>query len=119
MRNPFSYECERWGGAPNNDSDIPTKTIWFDKYEVLKPYLNILPIDSPNHWYYKNYCGLLEWSIDNRNDEKYPLFQEYIFNNITNYNDYLKEQPNGWGHPSSELMKIWVKDEFIKIFNNG
>jgi hypothetical protein len=33
MRNPYSVECEKWGGAPKNNSDIPTKTIWFEKYE--------------------------------------------------------------------------------------
>jgi hypothetical protein len=118
MRNPFSYECERWGGAPNNDSDIPTKTIWFDKYEVLKPYLDILPIDSPNYWHYKNYNGLLEWSIDNRNDNEYPLFQEYMNDQVDNYEDYLKIQSGGWGHPSSEIMKKWINEEFVKIFKN-
>lgn len=113
MRNPYSVECEKWGGAPENDSDIPTKSIWFQNYEVLKPYLDILPIDSPNHWHYKNYCGLLEWTIDNRNDEKYPLFQEYLGDNVDNYEDYLKIQPTGWGHPSSEMMEIFVKNELI------
>ena len=111
MRNPFSYEAEKWGGAPNNDPDGTTKTIWFDKYEVLKPYLDILPIDSPNYWHYKNYNGLLEWSIDNRNDDEYPLFQEYIPHNVTRYEDYLAGQPNGWGHPSPEIMEIFVKTE--------
>lgn len=116
MRNPYSIECEKWGGAPNNNSDIPTKTVWFENYEVLKPYIKNLPIDSPNHWHYKNYCGLLEWSIDNRDDSTYPLFQEYAFDNVTNYNDYLKIQPNGWGHPSSELMERFIKEEFVKIW---
>ena len=114
MRNPFSYECEQWGGAPNNDSDIPTKTIWFEKYEVLKPYLKNLPIDSPNYWHYKNYCGLLEWSIDNRNDKEYPLFQEYMNDEVDNYEDYLKIQSGGWGHPSAQMMEKWIKEEFIK-----
>ena len=115
MRNPYSYESEKWGGAPENKSDIPTKTIWFDKYEVLKPYLDILPIDSPNHWHYKNYNGLLEWSIDNRDDSKYPLFQEYLGHEVDNYEDYLKIQSNGWGHPSPQMMEKFVKEELIKI----
>ena len=111
MRNAYSCESEYWGGAPENNSDIPTKTIWFKNYEVLKTYLDILPIDSPNHWYYKNYNGLLEWSIDNRNDEKYPLFQEYIPHEVKTYEEYLAGQPNGWGHPSPEIMEIFVKTE--------
>jgi len=117
MRNPYSYECEKWGGSPENNSDIPTKTIWFDKYEVLKPYLDILPIDTPNHWHHKNYCGLLEWAIDNRNDNEYPLFQEYYGDNVSTYEEYLKVQPNGWGHPSSEIMQKFVKEELIKILH--
>jgi hypothetical protein len=116
MRNPFSYDAEKWGGAPNNDSSIPTKTNWFQKFEVLKPYLDILPIDSPNYWHYKNYNGLLEWSIDNRNDEEYPLFQEYVGDRVNNYEDYLKVQPNGWGHPSPQMMKKFIKTEFIKLW---
>jgi hypothetical protein len=115
MRNSYSYECEKWGGAPENKSDIPTKTIWFDKYEVLKPYLDILPIDSPNHWHYKNYCGLLEWAIDNRNDDKYPLFQEYLGDNVSTYEEYLKVQPNGWGHPSAQMMEKFVKEELLNL----
>jgi hypothetical protein len=111
MRNSYSIECEKWGGSPENNSDIPTKTLWFHNYEVLKPYLDILPIDSPNHWHYKNYCGLLEWSIDNKNDKEYPLFQEYVGDNIDNYEDYLKFQPYGWGHPSPQMMEKFVKEE--------
>lgn len=116
MRNPFSYECEKWGGAPKNDSTIPTKTIWFDKYEVLKPYLHNLPIDSPNYWHYKNYNGLLEWSIDNRNDD-IILFQEFEHQNVKKYEEYLKVQPNGWGHPSPQMMEKFIKEKFIKILH--
>ena len=113
MRNPFSYECEKWGGIPGNNSDEPTKTIWFDKYEVLKPYLNGLPIDSENYWHYKNYCGLLEWTIDNRINGV-PIFQE---SEKMSYDEYLKIQPNGWGHPSTEMMEIFVKTELNSFLN--
>lgn len=116
MRNPYSYECEKWGGAPNNDSSRPTKTIWFDKYEVLKPYLDKLPIDSPNHWHWKNYCGLLEWAIDNRRDD-IPVFQEFMWDGVKTYDEYLKIQSNGWGHPSREMMEIFVKTELIPMLN--
>lgn len=115
MRNPYSKECEKWGGAPENKSDIPTKTIWFEDYEVLKPYIKNLPIDSPNHWHYKNYCGLLEWAIDNRNDSKYPLFQEYHGDNVSTYEEYLKVQSNGWGHPSAQMMEKFVKEELLNL----
>lgn len=117
MRNPYSKECEKWGGSPENDSNIPTKTLWFEDYEVLKPYFNKLPIDSPNHWHYKNYCGLLEWSIDNKNDKEYPLFQEYVGDGVDNYEDYLKIQPNGWGHPSPQMMEKFVKEELLKLIS--
>lgn len=117
MRNPYSIECEKWGGAPENNSDIPTKTKWFDNYEVLKPYLSKLPIDSPNHWHYKNYCGLLEWAMDNRNDQKYPLFQEYLGDGVDTYDEYLKIQPNGWGHPSPPMMEKFVKEELLNLID--
>lgn len=118
MRNPYSKEAKECHfGAPENNSDIPTKSIWFEDYEVLKPYLKQLPIDSPNHWHYKNYNGLLEWAIDNRNDAKYPLFQEYLGHNVKTYDDYLQHQPNGWGHPSSEMMKIFVQTELLKLLS--
>lgn len=115
MRNPFSNECQFWGGAPNNDSDLPSKTKWFEKYEVLKPYIEKLPIDSPNYWHHKNYCGLLEWTLDNKGDESIPLFQEYFHDNVKNYNEYLKIQPNGWGHPSPQMMEIFVEKELINL----
>lgn len=118
MRNPYSKESKECHfGAPDNNSDIPTKSIWFNDYEVLKPYIDKLPIDSPNHWHYKNYCGLLEWAIDNRNDEKYPLFQEYYGHEVDNYDDYLKVQSNGWGHPSAEMMELFIKTE-LKQFTD-
>jgi hypothetical protein len=115
MRNIYSKEAEKWGGAPENKSDIPTKTIWFEDYEVLKPYIEKLPINSPNYWHYKNYNGLLEWSIDNRNDKEFPLFQEYLGDEVDNYEDYLKVQSNGWGHPSAQMMQKFVKDELLNL----
>lgn len=117
MRNPYSIECEKWGGSPNNDSNIPTKNLWFNKFEVLKPYLDKLPIDSPNHWHYKNYCGLLEWSIDNKTDD-IPVFQEFAWDGVNTYDEYLKIQPTGWGHPSPQMMEKFVKEEFIKLWKN-
>ena len=117
MRNPYSIECEKWGGAPKNNSDIPSKKLWFDNYEVLKPYIDSLPIDSPNHWHYKNYCGLLEWSIDNRIDDV-PVFQEFEWDGVKTYDEYLKIQPYGWGHPSSKMMEKFIKEEFIKLWKN-
>lgn len=114
MRNPFSIEAyDVWFGAPSNDSNIPTKSIWFSKHEVLKPYLELLPIDSNLYWHYKNYNGLLEWTIDNC--ETISPFQESA---ELSYTDYLKIQPNGWGHPSSKMMELFVKEEllpFMKI----
>jgi hypothetical protein len=111
MRNPFSYEAyDVWFGAPENNSNIPTKTIWFDKYEVLKPYIKNLPIDNYRYWHYKNYNGLLEWTIDNHNTT--PPFQE---SNGLTYNEYIKIQPNGWGHPSNQMMEKFVKIELLKL----
>lgn len=113
MRNPFSNEArEVHFGAPKNDSNIPTKSLWFDKYEVLKPYIDELPIDSPNYWHYKNYCGLLEWTIDNH--EELPVFQE---SEDMTYDEYLKIQSNGWGHPSPKMMEKFVKEELLPILD--
>jgi hypothetical protein len=99
----------------NSHFNLPNHPV--DKESILtklKPYLKNLPIDSSNYWHYKNYCGLLEWSIDNRNDKEYPLFQEYMNDEVDNYEDYLKIQSGGWGHPSAQMMEKWVKEEFIK-----
>ena len=112
MRNPYSdeaYECHF--GAPGNDSDKTSKSIWMKQYEIFKPYFDEVPIDGTNHWHYKNYNGLLEWTIDNRMDGV-DVFQESP--NMT-YEEYLKQQPNGWGHPSEPMMEKFIKEEFIKI----
>lgn len=112
MRNPYSNEArEVLFGAPENDSNVPTKTIWFNNHEILKPYVFDLPIDSPNHWHYKNYNGLLEWTIDNCGDE--IPFQE---SNKT-FDEYLKETGNGWGHPSPKMMEKFVKEELLNILS--
>jgi hypothetical protein len=113
MRNPFSKEAKECHfGAPNNNSNIPTKSLWFDKYEILKPYIDELPIDSSNYWHYKNYCGLLEWTIDNHED--LPIFQE---SEDMAYDEYLKIQSNGWGHPSPKMMEKFVKEELLPILD--
>jgi len=116
MRNPYSVEAyETWFGAPKNDSDKTSKNLWFNKYEILKPYIDELPIDKPNHWHYKNYNGLLEWTIDNI-IEGVPYFQESE-GRYLDWEDYKKEiHPHGWGHPSPQMMKIFV-DEFVEIMN--
>jgi hypothetical protein len=88
--------------------------FWINKVEVLKPYIDKLPIESEKYWHYKDFKGLLEWAIDNRSDD-IPVFQEFSFNKVNSYDEYLKIQPNGWGHPSSEMMDKWVREEFINI----
>jgi hypothetical protein len=111
MRNPYSkeaYQCHF--GAPDNDSDATTKSLWFNEYEVLKPYIDSLPINTPNHWHYKNYCGLLEWTLDNYEDIN--PFQE---TKDISFEEYLKEQPNGWGHPSPQMMEKFVKEELMPL----
>jgi len=110
MRNPYSNEArEALFGAPENDSDVPTKTIWFNNHEILKPYTYLLPIDDKRHWHYKNYNGLLEWTIDNSGN--IPPFQE----SDKVYSEYLKEQSNGWGHPSEKMMERFVKEELLNV----
>jgi hypothetical protein len=112
MRNPYSNEArEVLFGAPENNSNIPTKTIWFNNHEILKPYVKYLPIDDQRHYHYKNYNGLLEWTIDNSDNT--PPFQES--NKL--YDEYLKETGNGWGHPSPIMMEKFVKEELIKTLN--
>ena len=115
MRNPYSIEAyEQWFGAPENNSDIPSKDLWFEKYEILKPYIDEVPIDKPNHWHYKNYNGLLEWTIDNI-QEGVPYFQESNGKYLS-WEDYKsKIHEYGWGHPSPQMMRKFVKEELIKI----
>ena len=67
--------------------------LWMEQYEILKPYLDEVPINGSNHWHYKNYNGLLEWTIDNRIEGK-DIFQETP---NMKYEDYLKIQENWMG----------------------
>lgn len=117
MRNPYSKESyKQWFGAPNNDSDIPTKSIWFEEYEILKPYIDEVPIDKSNHWHYKNYNGLLEWTIDNI-EEGIPYFQESM-GKYYSWDDYKnKIHEHGWGHPSPQMMEKFVNEELIHHIN--
>ncbi len=97
------------------NKSLDTK-FWIDNIEVLKPYVDKLPIDSKNYWHYKHYKGLLEWTIDNKLDN-IPVFQEFFFDNVWSYDEYLKIQPNGWGHPSSDMMEKFVDEELIKFLD--
>jgi hypothetical protein len=53
---------------------------------------------------------LLEWTIDNF--KELNPFQE---TEDIPYVEYLKMQPNGWGHPSDVMMELFVKTELINI----
>jgi hypothetical protein len=110
MRDIFTINS----GSNFFDRNDETK-FWIDRVEVLKPYIDKLPIKSENYWHYQDYKGLLEWTIDKRTDDV-PVFQEFTFNQVNSYDEYIKIQPNGWGHPSSEMMHRWIKEEFINIF---
>jgi hypothetical protein len=52
----------------------------------------------------------LEWTIDNHNGES--PFQE---SNGNTYEEYLKIQHNGWGHPSPKMMERFVKEELLNL----
>lgn len=88
---------------------------WIGDFEVLKPYIDELPINKKNHWFYKNYNGLFEWSMCNLEGEN--PFQEtynYTGNSIEIFNKYLKEENiQGWGHPSHYMMEKFVKKELL------
>ena len=48
--------------------------------------------------------------------EGVPYFQESE-GRYLDWEDYKKEiHPHGWGHPSPQMMKIFV-DEFVEIMN--
>lgn len=88
---------------------------WMELVEVLKPYLNKLPIDGENFWHHGEYKGLLEWTIDNRNDN-IPVFQESAHLQAKTFEEYVEKNNNNvWGHPSAEMMEIFVKTELLKL----
>jgi hypothetical protein len=87
---------------------------WMTLVEVLKPYLDKLPIDSDNYWHHKQYKGLLEWAIDSRNND-IPVFQEFQEFNANTFEEYLVAAGHDWGHPSAEMMEIFVKTELLKL----
>jgi hypothetical protein len=91
-----------------------TKENWMNDVEVLKPYLDKLPINSERYWHYKNYKGLLEWTIDNRNDN-IPVFQEFQEPKVYTFDEYVKVSGHEWGHPSAEMMEIFVNTELCKL----
>lgn len=55
----------------------------------------------------------MKWTIDNRINGV-DVFQES--KNIS-YEEYLRKQTNGWGHPSPQMMEKFVKEELIGTWN--
>jgi hypothetical protein len=111
MRDIFSYD--------SSDNFLkrhitPKYDTWMKNIEVLKPYLDKLPINSERYWYHKQYKGLLEWVIDTRNDD-IPVFQEFEEFNTRTFEEYLTVAGHDWGHPSAEMMEIFVKTELRKL----
>jgi hypothetical protein len=111
MRNPYSSKSYQLLFSLSDSYDLYDKNIWFKNHEILKPYVSDLPIDDQRHYYYKNYNGLLEWTIDNCGD--IPPFQE----SDKTYDEYFKETQNRWGHPSPKMMEKFVKKELLKLLN--
>lgn len=119
MRNIFSKESyDIFFGAPNNNDEIPTRNNWMKDYGVLKPYLDQVPIDGDNYWHWKNYNGLLEWTLANKDTDSEMInpFQESVGKT---WQEYLNHQANGWGHPSPEMMEKFVKEELINFIDNA
>jgi hypothetical protein len=110
MRNIFS----RKSGDNFLHNKHLNRETWMDLVEVLKPYLDKLPITSDNYWHYKKYDGLLEWAIETRNDN-IPVFQEFQEFRARTFEEYLKLAGHEWGHPSAEMMEIFVKTELLKL----
>ena len=120
MRNIYSREAyENYFGAPENDSNMTSKNLWFKDYEILKPYIDDLPIDSKNHWHHKNYNGILEWTLENRWTEDQTPINPYQESVGMTWDEYVNHQSNAWGHPSPEMMDKFVSEELIKFFNNA
>ena len=109
MWDTFSHQAEC-----NFLSRKPTEEIWMSKVEVLKPYIEKLPIKSDRHWFHKHYKGLLEWAIDNR-DDSIPIFQECMHHQIKTYDEFIEKMGGPYGHPSAEMMEIFVKTELLKL----
>lgn len=118
MWDNFSHESECNFTKNGKDSTLypkATTDIWMDRIEVLKPYLDKLPIKSERYWHYKNYKGLLEWAIENR-DDSIPVFQEFEEYKVKTYEEYLEAFGKlPWGHPSAEMMELFVKTILRKV----
>ena len=115
MRNNLSQEAfDVHFGAPDMDSDKTSKNIWLNEYDILGSYLDEVSFNGGKIWSYKNYNGLLEWTYDNYGDLN--PYQETVGMDV---NDYLKIQPNGWGHPSNEMNEKFVKEELLNFISDA
>lgn len=95
---------------------------WIHKIEILKPYLDKLPINSKRYWHYKDrrgndYKGLENWAVDNRM-EGVTLFQEMVDHGIETIDEYIKQKGGLWGHPSAEMMEIFVKTHLLELIRD-
>jgi hypothetical protein len=119
MWDTFSHKSEcnfTKSGTHDSIYSKPTTDIWMDRVEVLKPYLDKLPIKSDRSWYHKDFKGLFEWAIDNRRDD-IPVFQEFDEYNSKTFEEYVRNSGHTWGHPSAEMMEIFVKTELLRMIN--
>lgn len=111
MRDIFSYQSSD-NFFPR--SITPKYDTWMKNVEVLKPYLDKLPINSNRYWHHNQYKGLLEWAIDNRRND-IPMFQEFEEFNASTFEEYLVAAGHDWGHPSAEMMNIFVKTQLRRM----
>lgn len=120
MRNIFSENVYERGfsvhdniiGGPSGADDVN----WMEKTPLLYPYIKNLPL-STNYYFFKNYCGLYEWTwsaID-----RYPNINPYQeLEDNENWKSDLKKSRDMYGHPSAEMMEIFAKEE-LKPFLDG
>lgn len=87
--------------------DIPLE------HELLKPYIDQVPLFSEDVWYHNKTQGLLEWTIDNI-QEGVPYFQEAEGKYYTWENYKNQVHKYGWGHPSPEMMELFVEQELFE-----
>ena len=124
MRNNFSKNVYERGfevhegsiGGPDGADSIS----WMEDHPLLRPYIKKLPIKE-KCYFYKNYCGLYEWTWDAI--KRYPDINPYQETEESdNFKMELFQNKTMYGHPSAEMMEIFAKEElkpFLdeKIFN--
>lgn len=108
MRNIFSKNVFE-NNFDTQKLDYIDDINWMMENSLLQPYIKNLPLES-KFYFYETFGGLYEWTRDNYS--KYPSINPYHeLENNSNWKSELFNNKNMYGHPSHEMMEIFVREE--------